>query len=199
MSCFVFQSWKEYMREGYNEPYWDRKWDWNREAYLIEYSKVHTWAGGCFGGGTHFSTAEWFLALHCHANFRLRWWNVWIGSSIFFFLCTVSALFPRALSVPAHSITALCSQKNEILTASPPKSCANICNWIKQLPSLPISHFQIAFPRVLLMHIRLKDKSPFLPTHNELLIYSKNPWHGVHTYTCTRLLVVHGVFTIASF
>ena len=116
-----------------------------------------------------------------------------------YFLYIVFALFPWTLSVPAHSITALYSQKNEILSVSHPNSGASICNWIKHLHSLPISHFETAFPRVLLMHIRLKGKPPFFPTRNEPLIWSKNLQHRVHTYACTGLQVLREVSTVVSF
>lgn len=96
----------------------------------------------------------------------------------------------------------LCIHKRMKSCQCCPNSGASICNWIKHLHSLPISLFEIAFPKGLLMHIWFKGKLPgvFFRSIMNLSSEDKISDTRVHTYACTGLQVLFfQVLTIVSF
>ena len=142
-ALLCFPVWKELMRAGSPEPSSATKWDQNGEAISRSTAKSGHGQGGVFEGALFSPLLNGFLL---YIVMQISAWGGEMSKlAVEYLLCAVSALFPWTLSVPALSITALDSQKNEILSVSQPNSSASTYSWIKQLHSLQLAILGLPF------------------------------------------------------
>lgn len=111
-------------------------------------------------------------------------WNTFCAQSLLYFQTSVSAC-------SVHHCFAVAKELNRVSSSSRQKG--QHLQLKKNLHFLPITHFGVVFPAVLLVLRWLKGK-PFLPAHDKLFTWSKNP----HTCPCRRPLVSYEVWTKVS-